>query len=488
MSSINYHFNNLFLNNNNILKPANSKEAKEEKAPEAETKKDENNKQDNNKKPDDNKKQTMLPSNSDITTWVITQRIQILNKPTTKELQEAVFEGKERFRAQTNEYNKGNDIIPFKKNLMTELFKGKDKIDASTFFYSLSSMLSSSIPEVQQLANLINNEFLKYGIDNRNDLKKLFIQEFFVKINQLGSTNSIENYKLNHDNFKKLYESGNIISILNNLMETFDFNQIKNSYFDSSIGSFAQNGDGGCWMYAGLKALSSTTTGQELIRNAINWNADRSAVTIKFQGVNKSYTISLSALIDNRMDYALGDLEAAAFGMATEMLRRDIKNGFVHITDARDFNHVNTEDSGKPGEGLYGGNTDQFFYFLTGKKEDPTGAGRGNDRVDISAYGKTFLQHLITDGFNHYTSTFTLSNENLYNFYKKHNVNNYTEEQLLPLKQSGHAFAITGITNNTVIISDPASTIPIEISWDEFCNLGIDYVSELYMYGNQIAN
>ena len=378
---------------------------------------------------------------------------------------------------------------------LSQLFGGTDKLDRITAFDicgKLDEMLASDNPRLRRFANMLNNAFNSYNISDREDLKVYLLQEIISKISQQNdwTLSGIGGYNLEPEHLLDLLNNDSFFVSLQGILNSSELHDAMEGGFDSTIGSFVQNGAGPCWMFSGLKALSASTTGQELIRNSMSWAPDRSSVTIYFQGVNKSYNISLTELMENRHMYAFGDIEAVAFAMATEMLRRDIKEENVEVTDHNNYNYVNKDDNGNPSEGLTSGNTTQFFYFLTGKYEDSTGNAQGNNIVSPTPEN---LARLLEDGLIHYSAIATIEGPDLARFYRNYNYNNLNENQLSELEATdengnprhGHAFAITGISNGTVTVTDPSSTVSVELSWSEFCHY-FETITQLYMHGETI--
>ena len=105
------------------------------------------------------------------------------------------------------------------------------------------------------------------------------------------------------ENKNKIYEDGEEI--------------VANGVLENS----AQGRIGDCWLHSQVNALKDTDFGKDAIKNAIQKNEDGS-YTVKFKGVNKSYTFS-SEEIQSKIDenvYSKGDLDYKLIEMGVEKL------------------------------------------------------------------------------------------------------------------------------------------------------------------------
>ena len=105
------------------------------------------------------------------------------------------------------------------------------------------------------------------------------------------------------ENKNKIYEDGNEIEA-NGVLENSEQGRI-----------------GDCWLHSQVNALKDTDFGKDAIKNAIQKNEDGS-YTVKFKGVNKSYTFS-SEEIQSKIDenvYSKGDLDYKLIEMGVEKL------------------------------------------------------------------------------------------------------------------------------------------------------------------------
>ena len=105
------------------------------------------------------------------------------------------------------------------------------------------------------------------------------------------------------ENKNKIYEDGEEI-VANGVLENSEQGRI-----------------GDCWLHSQVNALKDTDFGKDAIKNAIQKNEDGS-YTVKFKGVNKSYTFS-SEEIQSKIDenvYSKGDLDYKLIEMGVEKL------------------------------------------------------------------------------------------------------------------------------------------------------------------------
>lgn len=105
------------------------------------------------------------------------------------------------------------------------------------------------------------------------------------------------------ENKNKIYEDGEEI-VANGVLENSTQGRI-----------------GDCWLHSQVNALKDTDFGKDAIKNAIQKNEDGS-YTVKFKGVNKSYTFSaeeIQSKIDENV-YSKGDLDYKLIEMGVEKL------------------------------------------------------------------------------------------------------------------------------------------------------------------------
>ena len=191
------------------------------------------------------------------------------------------------------------------------------------------------------------------------------------------------------------------------------YNTAKNTIINGKI-SNTKSGVNGSWIQSGLKSLSATRQGKELIKNSIRKNEDKS-VTVRFNGINKEYTITKKELKDASRSYVTykskdggtvtgfkkkfskGDGDVLAFEVAFEKYCKDVNSGNI----APDKNLPATMQTlSDTGDLLFtNGNTNQLYYLLTGKSgEQLNPNNEANDNID-TIYSKCGLAR-FKESFN----------------------------------------------------------------------------------------
>lgn len=159
------------------------------------------------------------------------------------------------------------------------------------------------------------------------------------------------------------------------------YKKIKNTYINGKI-SHTRKGAQADWVAEGLEDIYKTDSGKALIRNSIVKNPDKS-VTVKFNGINREYTITKEELkeasktylseTDNegktksfKRKYSKGDGDVLAFELAVEKYSKDV------LTKQVPYNPdvpLTIRIISKEGDILNtGGTKEGMYYLLTGKK------------------------------------------------------------------------------------------------------------------------
>ena len=370
----------------------------------------------------------------------------------------------------------------FTQKSLEELFNKSEGLGGIGLFERLQELSDSEDEGIKEFVRIINETFENYSIADRDDLKIYMLKQILSLVNkQNGNVNgNIGVYGISPEDISSFVKCGDFLKVLQDIVKS---DELKNNFengFNGQVDDFAQTSSGPCGLLSSIKALNSSKMGREILSQSIQWSDDKSSVTIVFAGVNKSYTIPLMEILENHDNYVTGDIEAAALMMAIEKLRREIAVGKANIEPYNEYNGDGNlpDDDGNPGSGIYAASSNQLIYCLTGKHAAPL----DGDDVKNREILESFREHLLTDGFVSYASTISLSDENLYNFYKRHNVNKLSEEDLNALRGTGHGLAIIGANKNGVIIAPPESTQTIEISWEEFYTMGIDSIEEVALW------
>lgn len=161
------------------------------------------------------------------------------------------------------------------------------------------------------------------------------------------------------------------------------YRTIKGTFVNGKIGS-TRAGVQGSWISSGLKNLSQTEEGKELIKNSITKNKKDKTVTVRFNGIDKEYTITKKELKNASKQYltdtdengkvkgyerkfSKGDGDVLAFEVAFEKYCRDVKDGKVahdnNIT--AQFAQINED-----GDIIFAkGSENDLYYLLTGQRQ-----------------------------------------------------------------------------------------------------------------------
>ena len=226
---------------------------------------------------------------------------------------------------------------------------------------------------------------------------------------------------------------------------------------------------GDCWLISSVYSLVQTEEGRELIKDSITVNDDNT-VTVSFKGLGVSYTLSADEIYKHDTDtntsddYSNGDNDMLVLELATEKLWEDINSGKIKL----DSTNQNILYSGS-GQGITeGGLPSQMIYYLTGIESQEY---YNNDLSDLSK-NKVYdiLQNALDSGN-------TVLNIGLY--YNTHTTRlTDGSKYSIDLGDGGHALAVTNITSDTVTFVNPwDGNTEYEVSWEEFANLGIGYIS-----------
>lgn len=154
----------------------------------------------------------------------------------------------------------------------------------------------------------------------------------------------------------------------------------KNTIINGKI-SNTTSGEEGSWIASGLKSMSSSNQGKEIIKNSIRKNDDKS-VTVKFKGIDKEYTITRKELkrasrayitytnengkvTKFKKKFSKGDGDTLAFEVAFEKYCNDVNNGIIPQDKYLAQTNKTISDNG---DILFtDGSVNELYYLLTGK-------------------------------------------------------------------------------------------------------------------------
>ena len=158
------------------------------------------------------------------------------------------------------------------------------------------------------------------------------------------------------------------------------YNTARNTIINNRILS-TTSGEEGSWIASGLKSLSGTKEGQNIINQTIHKNDDES-VTIRFKGINKEYNITKQELKDASRAYitytnedgkvssfkkkfSKGDGDTLAVEVAFEKYCKEVANGETPQNPKLAIPNMHISESG---DILYtNGSVNKLYYLLTGK-------------------------------------------------------------------------------------------------------------------------
>lgn len=188
------------------------------------------------------------------------------------------------------------------------------------------------------------------------------------------------------------------------------YNATKHTIINGKI-SNTKSGVEGSWISSGLKSLSANEQGQQIIRDSIRKNPDKT-ITVKFKGINREYTITKKELKNASRAYVTytdgegkvtgfkkkfskGDGDTLAFELAYEKYCNEVNDGIV----SPDKNlSVSTQKISDSGDILYTeGSVNHLYYLLTGNKGEKYNTEKiTNDSID-KMYARVNINNFIND-------------------------------------------------------------------------------------------
>ncbi len=214
-----------------------------------------------------------------------------------------------------------------------------------------------------------------------------------------------------------------LIDKYDNQNNVIDSSRSLNYLSDKKIGPTHQRNIGDCWLLSGINALNATEKGRQLISDAIEHHDDGS-ITIKLNGVNRSYTytpdeIGAMEYDSSQKSYSWGDIDMNLFEKAVGDYRKEL------LSSVKTRFKMNLLDA-TMNDPLDAGSNTELFYYLTGQKtSERMLRSQVRDIIDKKQ-----------DNAENYAVTVS--------FFKKND-----------LVISGHAYSVNRVTEDTVYIVNP---------------------------------
>lgn len=366
-----------------------------------------------------------------------------------------------------------------------EVMFGEDsELDAKELLAKLDEMAVSDDPGCIKLVQLFNNALENNCCYTEED-KENFLKAFVLLYNKNYDSSNSDKNVLRKDEFN--YGNYNGLK-LEWVAKTLEGNAVKNMSkimaANEEVEDFRQGSIGDCWLLAGLKALASNPVGAEILKEQIKWADDYSEVTIYFAGVNKYVTITMDEIIkaqDSKNNggerFSSGDIDVMVMELAMVKImggkikdiegdnsstfwKKFLKNADIESDSARGlddlFNAIGNLFGGGGRADLNSGSVKKILKELYKQKQN------GQDFSATFAFG--------TFGDSSYYCT-TVEGEEVLLYSTKTGWIDF----------SGHVFAITEITSNTVTFVNPHDTKnkKYTVTWEEFANMHVAQIQSV---------
>lgn len=246
------------------------------------------------------------------------------------------------------------------------------------------------------------------------------------------------------------------------------YSTTRNTVVNKKISNTTSGAEGSI-VISGLKSLSSTPEGKEIIKNSISKNDDGS-VTIKFNGINKEYNITQKELKKASRSYvsetdadgkvkkfekkfSKGDGDTLAFEVAFEKYCNDVENGNLERNKNIPLSITKVSDDG---DILYSDcPVNSFYYLMTGNSSSHFNTiDEENDNID-TIYTKSSIRKFLNDYSekpNGYIAEIKLKDS------KNNKMRVRDKHYILHDIKTSKKYAITKIDSKYVTLTDTSKT------------------------------
>lgn len=384
-----------------------------------------------------------------------------------------------------------NEIKNAKTLELNILFGEDSELDAKNLLAKIETLAKSEDAGSVKLAQLLN-ETLGKNFCVTDEEKEAFLKAFIVIYNKTYNPSNPNKNSLQKNEFVAGNNNGLLLNQITEILASdtvANLSKVINA--NEEIEEFSQGTIGDCWLLSGLKALASNPIGQEILKEQIKWADDYSEVTIYFAGANKYITITLDEIVKAKnsennggKDFSSGDIDV----MIMELAMIKVMGGNIEDIDSdqsstfwKNFlkNAQINSDTASGIDDLF--NAVGNFFGAGGKADLNSGSVK---KILKNLYSQKLKGENIvatfslgTFGDSSYYCT-TIEGEKVLLYSTKADWLDY----------SGHTFAITEITADTVTFVNPHNTKKTyTVSWKEFANMHIKQIQSVKFNAPQVA-
>ncbi len=247
------------------------------------------------------------------------------------------------------------------------------------------------------------------------------------------------------------YRNGEIENIggaaeFSSISEGMYIDSIDGESKDGEIGEIQQHSTGDCWLLSGIIALSYTEKGQEIIKDALDYQDGYTIVNLYTGSV--IITDSEIAATKGSTQYSSGDDDMIIFERAIEKTLDAIADGEIDFGEdipsvlEEDIKTLKSTTTGN--SSTVGGYSIEAIYFLTGIE--------GTETQDKSQMNDELDKYMENDGQD-YVLTASVNSQNENGEYKKVYVEDVNGNSIALINI--HAYAIKSTDEDTVTVINP---------------------------------